>query len=136
MHNARNPLALIALATLVGCGGSTSPPSSQLNGDPEPDGKVFITDQTGKEWDITYAVRELGFEPGRFNFGLGPNAILPILEPEFWFPGDVGYPSPTSSLQVLGVTLDGESKAYPVGTVARHEVVNDFLASRPIAVAY
>lgn len=127
-------LPLVALAMLAGCESSTFPQSTSP--DTDPDGNLFITDQTGKQWDITYAVEELGFEAERFNFGLGPNAILPILEPEFYFPGDDGYPSPTSSLRVLGATLEGDSKAYPVGIVARHEVVNDFLASRPIAAGY
>ncbi len=134
MRDKMTVLPLVALAMLAGCGDATFPQSTQPRTDP--DGNLFIMDQTGKEWDITYAVEELGFEPERFNFGLGPNAILPILEPEFLFPGDDGYPSLTSSLRVLGAALEGDSKAYPVNIVARHEVVNDVLASRPIAAGY
>lgn len=37
---------------------------------------------------------------------------------------------------VIGVALDGRAKAYPVGLLSRHEIVNDMLAGRPIAVTW
>lgn len=37
---------------------------------------------------------------------------------------------------VLGVTVDGESKAYPIRILSWHEVVNDQLGTRDIAVTY
>jgi len=30
------------------------------------DGKILIRDQTGKNWDITHAVENYGFDPGTF----------------------------------------------------------------------
>ena len=38
--------------------------------------------------------------------------------------------------RVIGVALAGEAKAYPLKILDRHEVVNDRLASRSIAVTY
>jgi len=38
--------------------------------------------------------------------------------------------------RVIGVTIDGESRAYPVRVLNWHEVVNDTLAGVPIAVTY
>lgn len=37
---------------------------------------------------------------------------------------------------VIGVALDGQAKAYSVGLLSRHEIVNDMLAGRPIAVTW
>jgi hypothetical protein len=37
---------------------------------------------------------------------------------------------------VIGVTLGGESRAYPIRIMNWHEVVNDTLGGRPMAVAY
>lgn len=41
-----------------------------------------------------------------------------------------------SSDRVIGVVVDGEARAYPLRVVASHEIVNDTLAARPIAVVY
>jgi hypothetical protein len=38
--------------------------------------------------------------------------------------------------QVLGVTIDGESRAYPIPFLSWHEVVNDAIAGLPIAVTW
>lgn len=37
---------------------------------------------------------------------------------------------------VLGVTIDGQAKAYPVRILVWHEIVNDTLSDIPIAVTY
>ena len=49
-----------------------------------------ITDRTGKQWDITYAVQNYGFDPDGFQFGLGPDAIKPILDPQIVCEGEDG----------------------------------------------
>jgi hypothetical protein len=37
---------------------------------------------------------------------------------------------------VLGVEVDGEARAYSVGLLSRHEIVNDRLGGHPIAVTW
>jgi len=37
---------------------------------------------------------------------------------------------------VLGVVVDGEARAYPVGLLAYHHVVNDAIAGEPLVVTY
>ncbi len=37
---------------------------------------------------------------------------------------------------VIGITINGESKAYPLRILMRHEIVNDVLAKVPIAVTF
>ena len=66
---------------------------------------------------------------------LGKDAIPAILEPQFvsameaelWMSQDEG---------VLGVSIDGEHKAYAVSMLSRHEIVNDVVGGKPIAVTW
>jgi Protein of unknown function (DUF3179) len=38
--------------------------------------------------------------------------------------------------RVIGVEIDGEAHAYPVGTLSSHEIVNDVIRGHPIAVTW
>lgn len=38
--------------------------------------------------------------------------------------------------RVVGVVIDGEARAYPLRVLAQHEIVNDEIAGRPVAVTY
>jgi hypothetical protein len=37
---------------------------------------------------------------------------------------------------VLGVEFNGDTRAYPVGLLSSHEIVNDMVGGRPIAVTW
>ena len=37
---------------------------------------------------------------------------------------------------VIGVEIAGDSRAYPVSTLSRHEIVNDKVSGTPIAVTW
>ena len=37
---------------------------------------------------------------------------------------------------VMGVEFDGDARAYPVGLLSSHEIVNDTVGGRPIAVTW
>lgn len=123
-------LAVAGLLVCVGpaCGHDTEVVRS--------DGRVWIVDETGKKWEVTHAESAFGFDPASFQFGLGPHAIPPLNDPRFVSSGDAGYPSPTSPMRVLATTIDGESRAYPIGRLGRWEVVNDWFGAVPVAPAY
>ena len=38
--------------------------------------------------------------------------------------------------QVLGLSLNGEDRAYPITTLSRHEIVNDVVGGVPVAVTW
>ena len=103
--------------------------------DPE---QIYITDRTGKKWNVTHAVENYGFEASKFQFGLGPYAIQPINEPVFIAPGENGYPSSshTNAMQVIGTTILGESRAYPLETLTRYEILNDAFGDVHVAVGF
>lgn len=65
---------------------------------------------------------------------LPKDAIPAILSPSFddvkkasWLKGKVF---------VVGVEITGDSRAYPVPILSRHEIVNDVVGGKPIAVTW
>ena len=66
---------------------------------------------------------------------LGFDAIPAILDPEF---GDVGVADTemTPDELVLGLSINGESKAYSIPMLSSHEIVNDVVGSVPLAVTW
>ena len=98
--------------------------------------KIFIEDRTGKSWDVTHAVNEYGFRPEDFQFGLGPFAITPINDPKMLSPGDAGYPDDNASFLVIGTTINGDTRAYPLEVLSRHEIANERFGNIHVSVAY
>ncbi len=99
-------------------------------------GRVFIVDDTGKEWDVTHAEENYGLKAENFQFGLGPFAITPIQDPQFVFEGEPGFPGPDETFLVIGVDMNGEKRAYPISVLSRHEVTNEFFDPAHVSVAY
>jgi hypothetical protein len=98
--------------------------------------KIFITDKTGKRWDITHAVDTYGMNPSRFRFGLGPDAIRPINNPQFITSSDPNFPVSNGQFAVIGVNFSGDARAYPIRALTNREVVNDRSGSIAFAPVY
>jgi hypothetical protein len=109
------------------------PPDDEEEEDEEE--KIYIVDRTGKQWDITEAVNVYKFDPDDFRFGLGPNAITPLINPEMFSPGDPGYPAPDDT-QIIGTTINGDTRAYPLNTLVFHEIANDSFGDIDVAVGF
>jgi hypothetical protein len=63
------------------------------------------------------------------------DAIPAILEPRFVTAEEAdAWTDP--NVQVLGVSINGEHKAYPLPVLSRHEVVNDVVGGEPIMVTW
>ena len=71
--------------------------------------RIFIVDKTGERWDITEAV-SIGFDPYRFEFGIGRNAFRPLSETD-WY---LGSDSTPSNLRIIGIAEEGDANAYSV----------------------
>lgn len=98
--------------------------------------RIFIVDKTDKKWDVTHAVNEYGFDLGQFEFGSGPFAIQPILDPKMLNRGDPGYPGQNEEFLVLGVKINDEARAYPLDLLFSHEVADDRFDSLYVAAAF
>ena len=130
------PIALTLFVTaglLTACGDKVS-----INSGPaaivDSDDSVFIIDSTGKRWDVGHG-REYGLDPQLYLAGLGAFRIPPILNPQMVGPGDEGYPS-ASPFLILGVTLNGFTRAYSLGVMSTHEVANEVFGEAHVTVAY
>ena len=71
--------------------------------------------------------------PEGFRQLLPRDGIRPVYDPQFVGVSDVDWPD---EAHVIGVSADGEAKAYPVSFLNRHEMVNDFIAGDPILVTW
>ncbi|MBW3563629.1 MAG: DUF3179 domain-containing protein [Acidobacteria bacterium] len=65
---------------------------------------------------------------------LAPDAIPAIDEPEFVRAADATFMDDDEP--VIGVVLDGVARAYSTWHLDRHEIVNDTIASKPLAVTW
>jgi len=131
-------LGLLVLlgAPLAGCRSVTEPPSSPAQVDVTEDDRITITDHTGKVWDITHAVNEFGFDPEKFQYGVGIGTIPPVFDPQFVAPGEAGFPSASVNFLVLGTQISNDARAYVIPALSTHEVVNDRFGEAYVAVAY
>ena len=143
-----NLVSAIIIAKIViftSCSQDLSSPDANLGPEEiiQEDERIFIVDQTGKKWDVTHAKKRYDMEPSKFQFGLGPNAIRPILTPRMLSPGDTGYPDDEDGFLVLGTTLnDGTrplsdgTRSYSIIDLTRHEIADEKFGNLHVAVAY
>jgi hypothetical protein len=97
----------------------------------EEKGKTYIVDWHGERWDVTQAL-SIGFEPHRFQHGIGRNAFTPLDDSQF-SRDNAGV---RRNERVIGIAEGERANAYAVSKLWRHEVANSFIGDRPIAAAY
>ena len=66
---------------------------------------------------------------------LGYDGIPAILDPQF-VDANVADAWMEPDEQVLGVSINGDNRAYSVPLLSRHEIVNDVVGGQPIAVTW
>ncbi|MCH9018154.1 MAG: DUF3179 domain-containing protein, partial [Chloroflexi bacterium] len=66
---------------------------------------------------------------------LGRDGIPAILDPVFGNRAEaMAQMGPNE--RVIGVSINGESRAYPLNLLSRHEIVNDTVGGKAIAVTW
>lgn len=66
---------------------------------------------------------------------LGYDAIPAILAPEFVDPNEARqWMSPDE--RVIGLSVNGDHRAYSVPMLSRHEIVNDTVGGEPVAITW
>ena len=66
---------------------------------------------------------------------LGKDGIPAILDPQFLSGAEAGDQM-VGSERVLGVSINGDHRAYPLNQLSRHEIVNDEVGGVPVAVTW
>jgi hypothetical protein len=92
-----------------------------------------------REWRSTNFRRYVtGLDPREFfAAGSGKNGIQPVYQPQFVSIQEAQtweWMTPTHPVVVL--ELNGDPRAYPIGIVNAHEVVNDVVGGEPVLVTY
>ncbi|MCH7906360.1 MAG: DUF3179 domain-containing protein [Chloroflexi bacterium] len=77
--------------------------------------------------------REIGY--AQYRPAVPRDSITPIYVPRIRAPDDLQIPLTPEEL-VLGVEIDGESRAYPIGLMRFREMANDTLGGVPILVSW
>ena len=66
---------------------------------------------------------------------LGYDAIPAILEPEI-VSAEEAAERMAPSEQVIGLSINGDHRAYSIPMLSRHEIVNDTVGGKPVAVTW
>ena len=66
---------------------------------------------------------------------LGKDAIPAILDPDF-ISGEEAEQAMKLDDLVLGLSVNGDHRAYPISTMSSHEIVNDVVGGVPVAVTW
>ena len=116
---------LFAVGLLWGCGGDAQPVATA-----PPPVATTIPPTPASEPTSPVAPRDLDIVTL-----LEFDAIKAIDDPEFLSPGEVGDTYPPNE-KVIGVSIDGDSRAYSVPMLSRHEIVNDTVGGVKIAITW
>ena len=111
---------------------------AQLSCDDPP--APFDNDELLSNWQRVWDLMDVCMsQPGVFyeiiSGGVGRDGIPPIDNPQF---DDLGSADRwlQSASPVITVEIDGAARAYPLAILTRHEIANDTLNGRPIAVTF
>ena len=66
---------------------------------------------------------------------LGRDGISAILNPEF-ISASEAFPQMAPDERVLGLSINGDNRAYSLNMLSRHEIVNDTVGGVPVAVTW
>ncbi len=106
-------------------------------------GRVYLLASTAggdREWfDIT----DSPLDKSGYEYGIGKDTIPSIDAPVFVDPDDKrllklsrNSIDSTDDLRVIGYADGGEARAYPIGLLDGHELVNDTMSGKPITVGW
>jgi hypothetical protein len=122
-------LAAALLLTVAACGQGTGPAEESQETGAREDVPSALADMEHPDFpDPLIDVDEI------LSGGPPPDGIPPIDEPEFQAARDVDWLDDEEP--VLSLTVDHETRAYPLQVMTWHEIVNDTVADVPVAVTY
>ena len=132
-------LAAAACGTAIEVTSSDPAPTPSSSGQPEPTARPGPTRQAvAPDLDDTLGTSSADRYPievgGRLTSLLSYDEIRPVYDPEF-VEGDRAFALNAGDL-VIGLSLNGDSRAYPVRTLRNREMVNDEVGGIPVLVTW
>jgi len=133
MHYGTVLIALLATA-LAGCGGSSAGEQDAQSPTLAAEATAPVLDFRLEGWERTDFARH-GVPFDEFLSGGPPKDGIPALDaPRFAAAAATTYLEPREP--VIELTVDGETRAYPLQILIWHEIVNDELRGVPVAVTF
>ncbi len=133
----RGRILLVCCAlTVVACSDNTIEFLGDSQFVDENDNRIVLTDMNGIDYDITHAVTHYGFAAQKFRGGAGWQRFWPFVGPRFSEPGDGDYPAPFDPMEVIGVELNGECRAYALADLDGIEIVDEVFGDAHVAVGW
>lgn len=122
---------VIGLALVIAACGDDSTDGAAADQAFHPDGWLGVLDPPANDlYDPVQAGEEL---PDGFRQLLGRDDIFPVYLPTFRTAAETDWPDQEL---IIGVELDGEARAYPVGFLNRREIVVDIHRGTPTFVTW
>ena len=87
----------------------------------------------GQDGPLLQSTRDVEVDLSKYRALLSRDAIFPIYEPVFISPGETDL---DPEELVMGLEINGDSRAYPIGTLNRREMVNDVVGGVPVLVTW
>lgn len=121
---------LLALTPWVGCqshdhsspgGGAVAPPAAPAH-------LGYVDEIIGADGDVGSSFVDREYQQERL-----PDDIAPIYQPEFLSPGEASVPP---GELVIGLSINGDARAYPAGVLYNREMVNDTVGDVPVLVTW
>lgn len=100
-------------------------------------GPADPADKRSRWFDFT----DSPIEPAALDHGIGRDTIVSIDRPLYVEPDDPRLVAqyrlgPINDLQVFGYHHNGESRAFPLALMDRHELVNDTIGGKPVTIGW
>ena len=96
--------------------GATSEPAEATR-----EAAARVVEEEESEYEIHYVIAR--------------DQIPAILDPQFLDAGEA-IEAYNEHEQVLGLSIDGDHRAYPIPFLSQHEIVNDVVGGKPVAVTW
>lgn len=77
-----------------------------------------------------------GFDPAAEIQTILPKDAIPSIDDPKFYPLAEADEEYEDSEEVIGVEIEGEARAYSTALLSNHEIVNDMIKGRPIAVTW
>jgi hypothetical protein len=131
---ARLLVAVVAVATLAGCGAGHGNAPGGRAGDPLAAGSSAGTGFSRSGWRTDFARHSVPLD--EIASGGPPKDGIPALDHPRFVGIDAARRFLGAKAQVAVVRIRKAAKAYPIEIMVWHEIVNDRIAGRPIALTY
>ena len=146
-------LAAVALVLALACGDTSKPAPMDADlveesagtleqpSDPGSDQGPSVTPasvaQTGPRFATTFSMPEEPKERGDLRLAtLLPRDAIPSIDSPKFIDAESASDQMGDEDLVIGVTIEGEHKAYSTAFLSSHEIVNDVVGGKPVAVTW